>query len=201
MSFLHAVKQFLLTLGIPGLAAVAFLDSAGVPMVGGPDALVLFLSWQRPTHVLFITFAAAVGSALGSLVLYGIGRVSGPVALSRFEPSRRAWVTQKMDRHALWAVVTAVMAPPPFPTKLVVIAAGVFQMPIGKFFAGVLVGRLIRYGVEGYMGARFGDQAAQVLQAWYPIVFAMLITGILLAMLIRRRTSAGAVRRSGITSL
>ncbi|MDW8238159.1 MAG: VTT domain-containing protein [Acidobacteriota bacterium] len=179
---------------------IAFLDSAGVPMAGGPDALVLFLSWQQPAQVPLIVLAAAIGSALGCLVLYGIGRISGPVALSRFEPRRRAWVTQKMDQHALWAVITAVMAPPPFPMKLIIIAAGVFNMSRGKFFAGVLVGRLIRYGVEGYMGARFGDRAAQVLQTQYPIIFAVLVATVLVVILIRRRrANAELVKRSSLT--
>ncbi|MCS6805404.1 MAG: VTT domain-containing protein [Blastocatellia bacterium] len=200
MSFLQTAKQFLLTLGAPGLAVIAFLDSAGVPMAGGPDALVLFLSWQQPAQVPLIVLAAAIGSALGCLVLYGIGRISGPVALSRFEPRRRAWVTQKMDQHALWAVITAVMAPPPFPMKLIIIAAGVFNMSRGKFFAGVLVGRLIRYGVEGYMGARFGDRAAQVLQTQYPIIFAVLVATVLVVILIRRRrANAELVKRSSLT--
>jgi membrane protein YqaA with SNARE-associated domain len=191
VKFLHKLKDYLLALGIPGVFAIAFLDSAAVPMAGGPDAVVLFLSWQKPSQVLLIVLAAAVGSALGSVVLYYIGRAGGELALSRFEPSRRVWVKEKMDRNAFWAVIVAVMAPPPFPTKPVVMAAGVFNMPLGKFLTGVLIGRLIRYGLEGYAGARFGDQAARILKAQYPIIFLVLIGCLLLFVLVRR------VRRPG----
>ena len=45
---MEALKNYLLALGIPGLLVIVAIDSAGVPIPGGPDALVMLLSWQRP---------------------------------------------------------------------------------------------------------------------------------------------------------
>jgi len=172
-------------MGIPGLLAISFLDSAAMPLAGGPDAVVLLLSWKRPALVLLIALAATVGSTLGCMVLYGIGYKGGEKALSRFSPEKTAWVERKMQEHGTWAIFAAVLAPPPFPTKLVIIAAGVLRAGRWRFAAGVFAGRLVRYTLLGYLGAQFGDGAAEVLKAHYPAVSLALIGGILLIILIR----------------
>jgi len=183
---LNRLKQSLLTLGVPGLFVIAFLDSAAVPMVGGPDAVVLILSWQSPTQLPLIVLAAALGSTLGCLVLYQIGWKGGELALARFKPEKQVWVKERIDRNAFWAVMVAVLAPPPFPTKLVILAAGAFRVRVARFTLGVLVGRSLRYLVAGYLGARFGDQAAEVLKEQYPVISLVLIIGVLLFILYRR---------------
>lgn len=191
MGHLNHLKQFLLALGIPGLFLIAFLDSAVVPLPGGPDAVVLLLSWQSPMQVAWIVLVAATGSTVGCLVFYQIGRASGELALARFKPEKQKWVKARINGNAFWAVLVAMVAPPPFPTKLVILAAGVFHMRMRRFAIGAFVGRLLRYSVEGYLGARFGDQAAQVLKKQYPLISLVLIGCVMLFLLIRR------VRRPG----
>jgi membrane protein YqaA with SNARE-associated domain len=194
VSLLSRLKEYLTVLGIPGLLLIAFLDSAAVPMAGGPDGLLLLLAWQRPELAWLTTIAASVGSLLGCLVLYRIGRAGGELALARFGENRRAWVKDKIDRHAFLAVLAAVCAPPPFPTKLVILAAGAFRMATVPFVLGVLTGRLFRYGLEAYLAARYGDQAAEILKHRYPQV-ALAVLGLvaitILVRWLRRRSTAG----------
>lgn len=182
---LQSLNKYLLLWGVPGLLGIAFLDSAAVPMMGGPDAVVLLLAWQRPMQILPIILAAAIGSTLGCLVLYRVGRAGGEMALARFSTERRAWVKQRLDQNAFAAVAAGVAAPPPFPTKLVILAAGAFRVSQTKFANGVLAGRLVRYSVLAILGASFGDQAADVLRSHYPI-FALLLIGALILFLLLR---------------
>ncbi|HEX8096846.1 MAG TPA: hypothetical protein VF507_02365, partial [Pyrinomonadaceae bacterium] len=60
---LASLSQYLVTLGPVGLFAVALLDSALIPMAGGPDALLILLSAVRPAWVPLYAAAATVGSA------------------------------------------------------------------------------------------------------------------------------------------
>jgi membrane protein YqaA with SNARE-associated domain len=194
LKYLARLKEYLTVLGIPGLLLIAFLDSAAVPMAGGPDGLLLLLAWQRPELAWLITIVASVGSLLGCVVLYRIGRAGGEVALARFGEKRRAWVKDKIDRHAFLAVLAAVCAPPPFPTKLVILAAGAFRMAMTPFVLGVLTGRLFRYGLEAYLAATYGDQAAAILKHRYPQValgLIALIAAVVLVRWIRRRSRVG----------
>jgi len=173
-------------MGIPGLLAISFLDSAAVPIAGGPDAVLLLLAWRRPALTYLIVLAATIGSTLGSMILYGIGWKGGAKALSRIKPERIAWIEKKMQEYGTWAVIAAVLAPPPFPTKAVILASGVLRTGKLRFLAGVFAGRLLRYSLLGYLGAKFGDKSAQVLKAHYPTIALVLIGGILLIILIRK---------------
>jgi len=182
---LQRLNKYLLLWGIPGLFAIAFLDSAAVPMMGGPDVVVLLLAWQRPMQILLIIVAAAVGSTLGCLVLYRVGRAGGEMALARFRPEKRSWVKEKLDRNVFVAVAAGVAAPPPFPTKLIILAAGAFRVRQSSFVNGVLVGRLVRYAVLAYFGARFGDQAAAAVKEHYPAAALLLAVVVILLVLWR----------------
>jgi len=172
-------------MGIPGLLAISFIDSAAVPLAGGPDAVILLLSWQRPSMVLLIALAATVGSTLGCMVLYGIGRKGGEKALSRFSPGKREWVERKMREYGIWIIIASVIAPPPFPTKLVILAAGVLRTGKVRFISGVFIGRLLRYSALSYLGAAFGNEAARIIKENYPALSLALVAGLLLVMLIR----------------
>lgn len=182
---LQRLSRYLLLWGIPGLLAIAFLDSAAVPMMGGPDALVLLLAWRRPSQVLLIILAASIGSTLGCLILYRFARAGGEMALSRFSAERKTWIKQKLDQNAFVAVAAGVAAPPPFPTKFVILAAGAFRVSQMRFGNGVFVGRLVRYSVLAYLGARFGDQAADVVKDHYPAFMIGLAVTVALFLLVR----------------
>ncbi len=90
-----------------------------------------------------------------------------------------------MRDYGIWAVIAAVMAPPPFPTKPVILAAGVLGTRKLPFLSGVFAGRLVRYSLLGYLGATFGDESAQILKSHYPTIALLLLGGILLVILTR----------------
>ncbi len=186
MGFLASLNKYLLVMGIPGLLVISLLDSAAVPLAGGPDAVIMLLSWQRPALTWLVVLAATIGSTIGCLILYGIGRKGGEKALSRVNPERVAWINGKMQDYGIWAVIAAVLAPPPFPTKPVILAAGVLGTRKLPFLSGVFAGRLARYSLLGYLGAKFGDESAQVLKAHYPTILLALLGGILLVLLFRK---------------
>ncbi len=182
---LERLGQSLLVLGIPGLFLIAFLDSAAIPLAGGPDAVVVLLAWHRAWLSWLIALIAAIGSTLGCLVLYRIGRAGGEVTLARLSEARRAAIQRKLDTHGIWTVLVAVLMPPPFPTKPLILAAGVFNLRPGPFITGVFAGRLLRYGLGAYLGAHFGDQAATVVKEHTPIVLAVIFLDIVLVLAVQ----------------
>jgi membrane protein YqaA with SNARE-associated domain len=188
MGFLKRLGDNLLILGIPGMFLIAFLDSAAVPMVGGPDAILLLLCWQRPLHAPWTVLAAALGSTCGCFVLYQLGRAGRKLMSSR-ESGSDLWVLRHLDRHAFLAILIAVMAPPPFPTKAVILAAGITRVSRTRFALGVLSGRLARYGLVGYLGARFGNQGMEILKSHYgsiALALGVLVLLVLAAEWVRR---------------
>ena len=55
-------RDTLLALGLPGLFLIAVLDSAGLPLPGGVDIVLMLLAWQQPALFVVIALAAAARS-------------------------------------------------------------------------------------------------------------------------------------------
>ena len=58
----------------------------------------------------------------------------------------------------------------PFPTKPRVLAAGVTRTRLAVFLTALLSGRLLGYAAMGYLGYRFGDEAARKIPGQYPVM-------------------------------
>lgn len=187
---MESLKTHLLAFGLPGLVAISFLDSAGVPLPGGVDVVVMLLSWQRPALFLPIAALAAAGSAAGCFVLYRVARTGGEALLSRFPERKREWVQDKVRRNDLLAVTLAMLGPPPFPTKLFVLVAGIVGMGWKRFLAAVFIGRLVRFAGEAYLAVRLGDRAAETLREHYPAI-ALALVVIAAVYVLGRRLVAG----------
>jgi membrane protein YqaA with SNARE-associated domain len=188
----ESFKAKLLALGIPGLFLISFLDSAGVPRPGGVDLVIMLLSWQRPSLFWVVALVAALGSAAGCLVLYRIARTGGDAMMARFSESRREWVKDKVRRNDVLAVLIAMLGPPPFPTKLFILVAGVVRMDWRRFVAAVFAGRLIRFLGEAYLAVRLGDRAAETLKEYYPEIAAALALTVVVVLVLRRFRRQGA---------
>lgn len=191
---MDSIKEQLLAFGLPGLFVIAFLDSAGVPLPGGVDLVVMLLSWQSPSLFVLVALVASIGSAAGCWVLYRLARVGGDAMLARFPKEKQEWVTEKVRRNDILAVSVAMLGPPPFPTKLFILVAGVVRMDWRRFVAAVFFGRLVRYLGEAYLAVRLGDQAMATLQQHYPTIALALAVGVVVFLLGRRlmRKSAPA---------
>lgn len=176
--WLTKVSTFLVSLGPFGLFAIAFLDSVMIPMPGGVDAVLLLLSAARPAWVLIYVAAAVIGSTAGCVVLYYISRRAGHRALARFSEAKQKRVKELIDRYDVLSVLVSSLLPPPFPFKLFVVSAGVFRLNVVRLAIAVAAGRTFRYLLLGYLAARYGEHAKEILSRYYPAI------GIGLALLI-----------------
>ncbi len=192
MQYIEHIISILRQLGAPGLLGLAFIDSAGIPTGGGPDwvIVVLLSARQMLADFLLIVPLAVLGSTIGCLVPYYLGRRGGEMVLRRFDASRRDAVRAKIARYGFWAMVFSVLAPPPYPMKVFIVSAGVFRMPLGTFVCAVLLGRCVRYSIVGYLAVRYGEQAGDLMREHVFIiagVAAALIVCVLLVQNGRRR--------------
>ena len=104
------------------------------------------------------------------------------MVLARISPRKQKWVQHQVETNAFWAVFLGVIVPPPFPTKPIILAAGVFHTPQVSFFLAALTGRTARYYAMAYLGSRFGDQAAEIIKSHYGAI--LLILGGLIALMV-----------------
>ncbi len=196
-SFLKSVYVTLIGFGAAGILGIAFLDAAFIPMPGGPDLVVMALTHNNHSMMPIYVIAAVIGSTLGCLVPYWIGRKAGEAALRVFSDEKRARVSGLVNRYGLWSMLAGALLPPPFPFKMLLITAGVFRVKIWQFLGAVLIGRTIRFIIEGLMAVRYGDQAASLFKEYYPAIglgLAIAILGVFIFNTLRNRR-----QRDGLT--
>jgi membrane protein YqaA with SNARE-associated domain len=193
---LTKLSHFLASFGPFGLLAIAFLDSLMIPMPGGVDGVLMLLAASKPSWMLVYVAAAMIGSTAGSVGLYRISRRAGHRALRRFSESKQKRVKDLIDRYDVLSVLVASVMPPPFPLKVFIVSAGVFRLNLLRFTIAIAAGRTFRYLLEGYLAARYGEQAKELLSRYYPsigITLAILIIiGFVAKNLMRRNAAAKA---------
>jgi membrane protein YqaA with SNARE-associated domain len=158
------LEDWLRALGTLGVFSISLIDSAMIPLPSGPDLSLIVLSTLRPAWMPIYVAAATLGSAIGSTFLYSIARRGGMRALRGVSPERRERVESLLGRYDLLAVMVPAILPPPFPFKLFVLSAGVFKLRTGRFMTAIIIGRTIRFLIEGILAIELGKDAAVVIR-------------------------------------
>jgi len=172
-------QQSLLPYGAWGILLLSLLDSSFVPMPAFIDLAVMGAAALSPHNALGYGIAAIVGSTAGVLMVYGLAR-SGRYAAGG-SSKKLAWAEQFLQRRGAVALMAAALMPAPFPFKVVVLASGYLRQPLGGVIVGVGVGRLIRFGAEAWLAARYGDRIIAAVQANAPMVGLIVAAVIVLA--------------------
>lgn len=162
--FVAWVQAFALGLGAPGLFLVALLDSSFISL---PEIVDILLVWMTTRHKsLMVVYAAAatLGSILGSLVVYIIGRKGDQFIAKRVSADRIERTLGAFRRFGVMAVMIPSMLPPPMPFKPFVLLAGAAGISTSRFIMAVGLGRGIRYFGEGLLAVWYGDAALQFLE-------------------------------------
>ena len=159
--FLTHAKLVLLAvlkpLGFWGVAALAALDtsSLAIPM----DIIVAGYVWADRAHFWVYAVMVGLGSAVGALVPYYIGRAGGElVLLKRMEREKYEQMQQRFTRHGFFTVMVPAALPPPTPFKLFAFGAGVFGMGLPEYLLAVFCGRTLHYFILGILTVRYGPQ-------------------------------------------
>jgi membrane protein YqaA with SNARE-associated domain len=165
---LKSLQAALIGFGAMGILAVALMDAAFIPLPGGPDVIVMALSHHNHAMMPVYVIAAVVGSTIGSLFLYFLALKGGQAALRKFSAEKRERVEDMINRYDIWALLLAAVLPPPFPFKLFVLSAGAFRMQLWRFIMAMVIGRGIRFLLEGSLAVWYGEQAADIFKIHYP---------------------------------
>ena len=157
--FLGAMK----VLGMWGPFTIAAVDAAafGLPL----DPVVAAYVWSDRAHFWLYPLSASLGSALGSLIIYFIGRKGGEMALrKRVSRQRMEALRNRFEKQEFFALMIPAMAPPPFPFKLFVLSAGVFDMKVRDFLAAIFLGRMLRFTVLSVLVLKFGPSIVETVK-------------------------------------
>lgn len=188
-AFLWAILK---PLGPWGVLAAAALDGAafGLPIdlvVGG------YVSQNHRQWLVYVLMAAA-GSALGSLVIYGIGYAGGEELLrKRVSAARFAKLHDAFEKHPFWSLMFPAMLPPPTPFKAFALAAAVAEMSVSHFLLAIFLGRFLRFTILAGLVLYFGPGAIGAMRIFFSHHFhwaVLILAAAVIAWLVMRRTRA-----------
>ncbi len=162
--------------GIWGMGAIALLDSSTIPVP--MDAFLAVAVWGDKGHFWAYCLLASIGSALGGLLPYGLGRAGGELfLLKRVNRKRYERMRARFERQEFLAMMIPSMMPPPMPWKAFVFAAGVFEMRVLPFMLAVFCGRMVRWMLLSLLVLKLGPGAVQVV-AHHGLAAAAIVLGL-----------------------
>jgi membrane protein YqaA with SNARE-associated domain len=172
------ISALLTHLGVFGLVVVGILDSSFLVLPMGNDLLLTVLSARHHSRVPIYVLSSAVGSAGGVLLLDLVSRKGGEKGLEKvMKPQQFERLKQKIDQHAAVALITASLAPPPFPFSAVIVAASALQYPRHRLLTVVFIARTVRFLLVGLIAIWLGRRVIRLIESpgfqWFVIGFAV----------------------------
>ena len=194
MNLLRSISEALVSYGVWGVLLLAFLDSAGIPVSAGMDAIIIVLAVKAPERAYLGAALAVLGSVAGNFVLFsaaskGRGWVrKEEEAVTPGEPGRfERWFR---EYGLITIFVPAIVPVIPLPLKVFVISAGLMRTSMLRFLSVIVAARLVRYFGEAYLGIKLGQESMPWLKAhmWSMALIAVAFcVAVYLVMLWQRR--------------
>ena len=149
--------------GIWGVGAAALLDSSTIPVP--MDLILAGYVWADKGHFWIYCLLASIGSAVGGLLPYGLGRAGGELFLLKHVNRKRYdRMRTRFENQEFLAMMIPSMLPPPTPWKAFVFAAGVFEMRVAPFMLAVFCGRMVRWMLLSLLVMKLGPDAVEVVE-------------------------------------
>jgi membrane protein YqaA with SNARE-associated domain len=196
----QSVRRWLFHLGGIGLIPLGLLDNSPIPIPGAMDVATILLSARQARLWIYYALMATAGSLLGGFLSYRLARKGGKEALERRFPRRKAdKIYKTFERWGFAAITIPALLPPPMPMVPFLFAAGALQYPVKKFLIALTLGRLARYAILAYLGARYGRQILSLVTEHVdPVVVASIVAAMIaggLVLYFRNKPAAKSKRR------
>jgi membrane protein YqaA with SNARE-associated domain len=196
------IQALALALGAPGLFIVAVLDSSILSLPEIADLLVILMVIQHKSRLVLYASAATLGSLVGCLALYYVGRRGGDAFIrKRFHPASVDKTLNAFRRYGVVAVLIPSVLPPPAPFKIFVLLAGVAGIRPLHFTAAIIIGRGARYFTEGLLAVWYGEQAVDFVRENGRIVALIIVAALAIGFggyIVWRRVQAGRAYNSHV---
>jgi membrane protein YqaA with SNARE-associated domain len=184
---LSRIAAVLAAWGPLGAFFLAMVDSAGIPLPAGVDALLILTASTNPGAGYLAALCASIGSLIGAFVLFWIGRKGGQMVLARHTTTPRAQRFRRWFSHYGLVTVFVPKAVPliPLPTKVFVLSAGAFGTAPLQFGVVVMAARLLRYFGIVFLASRLGDDTLPWLRShvWLLVGVALALSAAIMVLM------------------
>ncbi|WP_312405897.1 DedA family protein [Rhizobium sp.] len=180
-AFVQAIMQ---RLGPFGIGLLMFLENVFPPI---PSELIMplagYLAARGDMNIFVVIGAGTVGSLLGTLPWYYLGRRLGHHGVRRLAEEHGRWLTMspsdvdaasdRFKRHGNWSVMLGRLIPTV--RTLISVPAGVANMPLGQFLLFSSIGTLLWTAALALAGYLLGQAYSTIQDYVDPVSTAVLI--------------------------
>ena len=164
-NFVGWAEAAAMSMGGLGLFLVAVVDASILSLPEANDILVIWMTIRHEPLMLYYAGMATLGSVVGSLSIYYLGRKGGEELLrKRFSSERAEHTLAQFRRWGMLTVIVPAILPPPVPFKIFCLGAGVTGMSVTTFAIATGIGRGLRYVGVGLLAVFYGDLAVGYLK-------------------------------------
>ncbi len=159
---------------------LGFLDSSPIPVPGSMDALLIFLAASKKEYWWYYALMATAAAVISSWPMYNLGARGGKKALDeKLGEGRAKKIRSVFQKYGFWSIFFGAIAPPPVPFSAFIATAGAMKYSVRRFLAALTSGRLLRFGLLGWITSRYGRHIFHFLTKYYkPAVIALLALAI-----------------------
>ncbi|WP_322907257.1 DedA family protein [Paenibacillus campi] len=167
------ITNFMEQFGYVGIALIIALENVFPPI---PSEIVLpfggFMTTNSSLTIIGVIIAATIGSVLGAVILYGVGRL---LDVERLEKIVERWghilrvkkediyrADAWFDKYGYWTVLFCRMIP--LVRSLISIPAGMSNMKFGLFLLFTTIGTVIWNSILVIIGATLGDNWQRITE-------------------------------------
>jgi membrane protein YqaA with SNARE-associated domain len=178
----HKIIDALVAYGPYGLLVLSFIDSAGIPIATGMDALLILIAVKAPNQAPLAALMAVAGSLGGNAILYLAAQKGGRRFLAKSQqPGKAHRFRLWFERYGLITIFIPALLPIPMPLKLFVASAGALGTKMRSFLTVIALARLLRFGGDAWLGLVVGESSAGFLKkhSWH---FVLAAIGLFLAL-------------------
>ena len=164
---------------LPALLLISFAESSVFPIP--PDILLIPMILARPSQAWRLAASCTLSSVIGGLLGYAIGyflfdAIGRPIlefyhAMDRYEALRAGF-----QQWGVWIIILKGMTPIPY--KLITIASGVAQFPLGRFVAASIVSRSLRFFLVAALLGWFGEPVRDFIERRLMLVTSLFAVGL-----------------------
>ena len=168
------ILQVMSELGYIGIVLLMFLENVFPPI---PSELIMpaagFAAARGELSLTGVILAGSLGSVLGAIVLYGVGRVMNEQRLIALTDRYGKWLLVSsddirkaddwFDRHGKKIVFFGRLIPAI--RSLLSIPAGMSEMPFGQFLLYTSLGTTLWSGLLAYAGYQLGNNYEEI-EVW-----------------------------------
>jgi len=169
------VENTFLPYGEFGLFFIAFIESAFFPIP--PDVILIPLAIIEPSLALYYAAVCTIGSVLGAILGYQIGRKGGRPLVDKFVSKKRVKRIENMfKKHGAMAILLSAFSPIPY--KVFTISSGIMKYDIKKLLGLSVIGRGARFFLEAFIILLFGEKLMEFFLNYFEVT--MLIVAVII---------------------